>query len=110
MLGGIELAGQLFTDTTVNTCLLPSARTTQIGSPGWILASLPNMRGCPGYPAWPSMTASPGAPGTGPALYQPTSQMLIGVSIAPYWSRPSGSTGGWRLSVGRKSLTGGEVG
>ena len=43
----------------------------QPGSPCRSVASLPKIIGWSGYPAWPSMTASPGAPGTGPPLYQP---------------------------------------
>src|SRR5579862_2497421 len=76
-----------------------------------MLLNLLKINGYPGRPRCPSITASPGAPGTGPGLYQPTSQMLRGVAIAPNASRPTASTDASRWRDGISNRTGrGRVG
>ena len=104
---GRELAGQLRKPVTRNRLRVPSARTTITSAPIASLAKPENTKGDPGRPTWPSMTASPRAPGDGPPRYQPTFQMLWGVSIAPDLSRPSNSTRALRWMDGISKRAGG---
>src|SRR5450759_4428394 len=66
--------------------------------------------GWSGEPAWPSITASPGAPGTDPPLYQPASHPLEGRFMNPYRFTPTASTGRWTFRIGISNCTGGAVG
>src|ERR1700682_5243705 len=56
------------------------------------------------------MTASPGAPGTGPPAYQPAFQPFIGNFMNPQRSTPTPSTGRLTLMEGMSSGTGAAVG
>lgn len=105
--GGWESAGQLAALPTMKRCRLPSERTTTTLSPGRSLFRPAKTRGDPGSPTWPSTTASPGALGAGPRLYQPTFQTFWGVPIAPERSRPTESTDASMPRTGMRSRTGG---
>ena len=56
------------------------------------------------------MTASPGAPGTGPAAYQPAFQALSGKFNTPARFTPTRSTARWTSRAGIRSCTGAAVG
>src|SRR5450759_726995 len=110
MPGGAEPTGKVAFETTMKSRLLPSASTTTTWSPARSVDSLPKIIGWSGNPAWPSMTASPGAPGTGPALYQPAFQAFTGTFITPERFTPTASTARWTFRDGMSNCAGGAVG
>src|ERR1700687_4175892 len=108
--GGAVPTGTLTIESTVKIWRLPSERTTMTRAPVVSVDSLPKIIGCPGYPAGPSVTASPGAPGTEPYWYQPAFQELIGTFMTPERSTPTASTARWTFRSGMRICTGGAVG